>query len=157
MNVLVGFFRTRLSVQPSRFLWMAIVGGISNALLLYVLNTGAALAVRGEALSWLVAIFVAAQIVYVYAQRYLYSTAAAEVERAMHAYRMKQVERIRDCDLDSLEAIGAAGIFGALTRQTRVLCNSAATIVTTTQAVVVVLFALGCLGLPCVPALSLAL
>jgi len=157
MNVLVGFFRTRLSVQPSRFLWMAIVGGISNALLLYVLNTGAALAVRGEALSWLVAIFVAAQIVYVYAQRYLYSTAAAEVQKALHAYRMKQVERIRDCDLDSLEAIGAAKIFGALTRETRILSNSAATIVTAVQAVIVVLFALVYLAWLSVPALVLAL
>ncbi len=157
MRVLVEFFRTRLSVQPSRFVWMVLVGGISNALLLYVLNTGATLAVRNEALSMLVAVFVVAQIIYVYAQRYLYSTAAAEVERAMHAYRMKQVERIRDCDLDSLEAIGAAGIFGALTRQTRVLCNSAATIVTTTQAVVVVLFALVYLAWLSVPALILAL
>jgi len=136
---------------------MAIVGGISNALLLYVLNTGAALAVRGEALSWLVAIFVAAQIVYVYAQRYLYSTAAAEVQKALHAYRMKQVERIRDCDLDSLEAIGAARIFGALTRETRILSNSAATIVTAVQAVIVVLFALVYLAWLSVPALVLAL
>src|SRR5260370_3698356 len=157
MRVLVEFFRTRLSVQPSRFVWMVLVGGISNALLLYVLNTGATLAVRNEALSMLVAVFVVAQIIYVYAQRYLYSTVAAEVERDMHAYRMKQVERIGDCDLDSLEAIGAARIFGALTRQTRILCNSAATIVTTTQAVVVVLFALVYLAWLSVPALILAL
>jgi putative ATP-binding cassette transporter len=142
MNVLIDFFRTRSSFPPSRLVWMAAVAGISNAFLLYVLNAGAANAVHGDALGWLLFAFVATLSVFIFSQRYLFVTTTMELEKILHAYRMQQVERVRHCDLDALEDIGAAVIFGVLTRQTLIISTAGGPIVLGAQAVVVVAFGL---------------
>src|SRR5215469_4716831 len=125
MKVLIDFFRAGSSVAMSRLVWMASVAGLSNALILGVLNAGAANAAHDNALTSLLVIFLIVGVIYVYAQRYLFVTATVEVEKILHAYRMRQVDRVRHCDLDALEAIGPARIFGALTRQPQVISTAA--------------------------------
>lgn len=142
MKVLIDFFRAGSSVATSRLVWMASVAGLTNALILGVLNAGAANAARNGALTSLLVIFLIVSVVYVYAQRYLFVTSTVEVEKILHAYRMRQVDRVRHCDLDALERIGPARIFGALGRQPQVLSTAGATIILGLQSVVIIVFAL---------------
>lgn len=136
---------------------MAAVAGISNAFLLYILNAGAANAVRGDALGWLLLAFLATLLVFILSQRHLFVTTTMELEKILHAYRMQQVERVRHCDLDALESIGAAVIFGALTRQTLVISTAGGPIVLGAQAVIVVIFGLVYLAWLSISALLLSM
>ena len=69
---------------------------------------------------------------------------------------MKQIERIRHCDLDSLEAIGPTMIYGALTRQAQSLYTSTAQIVIGIQSGIVAVFGLIYLGSVNIAALAAA-
>jgi hypothetical protein len=68
MKSLIDFFAARSSIPPARLILMAVVAGISNAMILGLLNAGAANAARGEGLGSLLLMFGAAVLVYVYAQ-----------------------------------------------------------------------------------------
>lgn len=142
MKVLIDFFKAGSSVPTSRLALMAGVAGISNALILSILNAGASNAAHNRALGSLMMMFLVTGVVYVYSQRYLFAVSTVEVEKILHAYRMRQVDRVRHCDLDALEAIGPARIFGALTRQPQVISTAGATIVLGLQNAVVIAFTL---------------
>ena len=77
------------------------------------INMGATAAAHGGPVGQLLAALLIAQVVHTLSQRYVFGVAFGEAERAMDAYRVKQVERVRRCHLDSLEAIGPALIHGA--------------------------------------------
>jgi putative ATP-binding cassette transporter len=59
---------------------------------------------------------------------------------------VRQIERVRHCDLDTLEEIGPARIFGALTRQTQTLGTSVAPILAGAQSAISVVFAMAYLA-----------
>jgi putative ATP-binding cassette transporter len=142
MKTLLKFFRDGSRVPSSRLLLMGGIAGISNALILGVLNAGAANASSGDNLGWLFAIFIIVAMLYVYTQKYLLISATIEIENILHRFRMEQVERVRHCDLDALEKIGPARIYGGLTRQPQVLSTAAGPIVVGFQSAIVVGFTL---------------
>jgi len=146
MNKILAFYRDHGTVPIPRLVLMATVSGIASMLVLGTINTGATAAAHGGPVAGLLAVFLIAQVIYTLAQRYVFSVAFGEAERTMDAYRMKQVERVRRCDLDSLEAIGPALIYGGLTRQTQTLYTSTAYIVIGIQSSVVLVCGLIYLG-----------
>lgn len=125
---------------------MAAVAGGCTIVVLSTLNSGAVNASKDDALGWLFVLFGAAAAVQIYSQRYLHITAFTEIEKSLHTYRMRQVERVRRCNLDALEEIGPARIFGALTRQTQTLATTAPAILAGAQSAISVVFALAYLA-----------
>src|SRR3954470_6688402 len=157
MKALIDFFKARSSVRLYRLFWIASIAGVSNSLLLYILNAGAASAIHGGALGSLLVLFLTAQVIFVAAQRHLFLATTTEVEKVLHAYRIEQVERIRHCDLDALERIGRAKILGGLTRETHTISLASSAIMHGAQSVVVAFFALIYLAWLSLPALVLAI
>jgi putative ATP-binding cassette transporter len=152
MKTLLGFFRSGSSVPLARLFLMSGTAAISSTLILGLLNAGAASAAHGDALTTLMVMFLIASVVYILAQRYLFVVSTVEVEKILHAYRVRQVDRIRHCDLDVLESIGPARIIGALTRQPQVISAAAAPIILGLQSTIVVGFTLIYLAWLSVPA-----
>jgi len=140
MNGLLTFYRTHGTIPISRLVLMAAVSGLGGMLILGTLNLGATFAAAGYPLGQLVSVYLVAQVVYTLSQRYVFGVSYREAERTLDAYRMKQVERIRHCDLDSLEAIGPSLIYGALTRQTQALYTSTVYLVIGIQSAIVLAF-----------------
>jgi putative pyoverdin transport system ATP-binding/permease protein len=157
MKLLFDFFAKRSSTSLPRLFWAASLSGLTSALILYILNTGASHAAQGAALAQLLFMFVVAELIFVFCQRYLLLTSLRETEKVLHLYRQQQIERVRHCDLDVFERIGPARFFSAVTQQTKILSSSIAMIVMASQFVVVVLFALLYLAWLSVPAVVLTL
>jgi putative ATP-binding cassette transporter len=93
---------------------------------------------------------------FVYSQRFVFNTSMVESEKAIHTYRLQQVERVRHCDFDALEAIGPAKVFAALARQGQVLSTTAPTIILGMESAVIIVFVLVYLAWLSVTALALA-
>jgi putative ATP-binding cassette transporter len=157
MKLLFDFFAKRSSTSLPRLFWAASLGGLASALILYILNTGASHAAHGGALAQLLFMFVAAELIFVFCQKYLLLTSMRETEKVLHLYRQQQIERARHCDLDVFERLGPARFFSAVTQQTKILSSSIAIIVMASQFVVIVLFALFYLAWLSIPALLLTL
>ena len=146
MKPVVDFLRAQSALPVQRLAVMAAVAGGCTIVVLSTLNSGAVNASRGDGLGWLLAMFTFAAAVQIYSHRYLYVTTFTEIEKALHVYRMRQIERVRRCDLDALEEIGPARIFGALTHQTQKLATSIAPILALAQSAISVVFALAYLA-----------
>lgn len=146
MKSIIEFLRAQSALPLPRLAFMAAVAGACTIVVLSTLNSGAVNASKGDTLGWLFMLFAAAAAVQIYSQRYLHVTAFTEVEKSLHTYRMRQVERVRHCDLDTIEEIGPARIFGALTRHTQTLATTAAPILAGAQSAISVIFALGYLA-----------
>jgi cyclic peptide transporter len=155
MKELIAFFAARSFVPPARLAWMAVVAGISNAFILGLLNAGAANAARGGGRGMLLLMFFATGLVYVYAQRYLFVVTTVEAEKILHVYRMAQIERVRQCDLDAIERIGPARIFNALTRQPQIISTAAGPIILGVQSAITIAFSLLYLAWLSIPAVVL--
>lgn len=146
MKPVIDFLKGQSNLPIPRLAFMAAVAGGCTIVVLSTLNSGAVNASKGDALGWLFVLFAAAAAAQIYSQRYLHITALTEVEKSLHTYRMRQVERVRRCNLDALEEIGPARIFGALTRQTQTLATTAPAILAGAQSAISVVFALAYLA-----------
>jgi putative pyoverdin transport system ATP-binding/permease protein len=142
MLTLIRFLRRETDIGLPRLVVYAAIAGISNALILGILNVSAGAAAKGEASGSMLALFGAACLTYWVTQRHLFLTTMAHIEGALHRYRMAQVTRVLHSDLDALERIGPARIFGALTRQTQTISTAAGPIVLGVQSVVIIVFTL---------------
>ena len=157
MKLLLEFFSKRSATPPWRLFWAASISGLMSAVVLYILNAGASHAAQGEALARYLVMFIAAELIFLYCQKYLLLTALRETEKVLHLYRRQQIERARHCDLDAFERIGPARFFAAVTQQTKILSSSISMVVMASQFVVVVMFALLYLAWLSVPAVLLTL
>jgi putative ATP-binding cassette transporter len=157
MKQLLEFFSKHSATSPWRLFWAASISGLMSAVVLYILNAGASHAEHGEALARYLVMFIAAELIFLYCQKYLLLTALRETEKVLHLYRQQQIERARHCDLDAFERIGPARFFAAVTQQTKILSSSISMVVMASQFVVVVIFALLYLAWLSVPAFILTL
>ena len=157
MKLLLEFFSKHSATPPWRLFWAASISGLMSAVVLYILNAGASTAAQGGTLAHYLGMFVAAELPFLYRQKYLLLTALRETEKVLHLYRQRQIERARHCDLDAFERIGPARFFAAVTQQTKILSSSISMVVMASQFVVVVIFALLYLAWLSVPAVLLTL
>ncbi len=157
MKQVYEFFAKRSGIAPMRLLWAASIGGFMSSAVLYILNTGASNAARDGSLTSFLVSFVAAELIFIFCQRYLLLTTLRETEQVLDGYRQLQLERARHCDLDTFERIGPARFFAAVTQQTKILSSSVSMIVMASQFVIVVFFAIMYLAWLSIPAVLLTL
>lgn len=157
MKQIYEFLAKRISVSPLRLLWAAGVTGFMSSAILYILNMGASEAALSGSLAQLLVSFVAAELLFIFCQRYLLLTTLRETEQTLDTYRQRQLERARICSLDAFEQIGPATFFAAVTQQTKILSSSVSTIVMASQFVIVIFFAILYLAWLSIPAVVLTL
>jgi putative ATP-binding cassette transporter len=129
-----------VKISVPRLCVFATLAGVSNALIIAMINTGATTAARGEVDRWAAMVFILSLLLYVWSQRFLFSTTSKEVEAAIHRLRLRLMDDVRHSELASLEAIGRADIYANITKQTATLTQAAVVITVAVQSSVLIFF-----------------
>jgi putative ATP-binding cassette transporter len=138
---LVTLLRMISSGSLRRMVLMALVAGLSNALVLALINSAADRgAIRNGANLRLAVIFAIVVVLYTLSQRFLMFTAAREVEGLIHRIRVRLIEAVRHSELADVDRIGRTRIFNATSKEIQALAQSSATLATVVQMGVLVSF-----------------
>ena len=131
---LVTLLRTISAGSLRRMVLMALVAGLSNALVLALINSAADRgAIRSGANVRLAVIFAIVVVLYTISQRFLLFTAAKQVESLIHRIRVRLIEAVRHSELADIDRIGRSRIFNAASKEIQTLAQSSATLATVVQ------------------------
>jgi putative ATP-binding cassette transporter len=139
--MLLQLIRQEIQTSLPKLLVMAVLAGISNALIIGVINIGAEAASRGQVSLSAAMLFILALLIYLQSQRYILATTTIEVEAAIHRIRLRLMDHVRHSELLPLESIGRSEIVGAITKETQTLSQAATVVVIAAQGSVLILFA----------------
>lgn len=137
---LLRLLRTETTIDLRRLLFMAVVAGLSNALVLAVINSAAGRAPSEGSGIRLAVMFAIVLLLYTVSQRYLLSEAAREIERILHGVRTRLIEEVRRCELPDIERIGRTRIYDAVSKEIQSLAQSTNVLVLIGQLVILVVF-----------------
>ena len=138
---LVTLLRTISAGSLRRMMLMAVIAGLSNALVLALVNSAADRGViRNGANLRLAVMFAIVVVLYTLSQRFLMFTAAKEVEGLIHRIRVRLIEAVRHSELVDVDRIGKTHIFNGASKEIQALAQSSATLAAVVQMSVLVLF-----------------
>lgn len=149
--VLFRFFVKDATLSLPTLIWIAAVAGISNVAILGILNSAAEKVSAGGRGVWYLALFLIAIALYSLTQRQVMASTTNEVEKIIRKHRLDITDLIRRCDLASLEQVGRANIYAAVTRETLTISQTAGPLVMAFQSSVLTVFALAYLAWLTVP------
>ncbi|MEM6797155.1 MAG: cyclic peptide export ABC transporter, partial [Acidobacteriota bacterium] len=125
---------------------MAATAGLSNALVLAVINSAAG-HVDGTKIGFhYVVMFGSALGLYVLTQKYIMMTSTREVENMLHGIRLRIADKIRKADLRALEKIGRSEIYDSVNKATLTISQAAALLVVGCQSGLLIAFTLVYIG-----------
>jgi putative ATP-binding cassette transporter len=137
-----AFLNAHASVSLPRVIVIAGIAGLSNSLLLWVVNSGAhSVANRTSNIRGLV-LFVIAITIYILTQRSILHTSSREVEQIIERLRINLLEKIRGADLQALEGLGRAQIYASVNRDTLTISQAATPLMIACQGSILVAFSL---------------
>ena len=132
--------REESDISLPRIVFVATVAGISNALVLAVINMAAGQATEFVGFPRLLAVFLAVIGLYVVTQWYVMTTTAQEMDRILHRIRLRITGKVRRADLRAFETIGHTEIYHGLHKDTAVISQSSMNVVDGAQSALLVLF-----------------
>jgi len=138
---LLQLLRREAAISPWFVLMIACISGISNALVLTIINAAAALT-ADDAYGLYLLGFVLTIGVYLGAQAYILTTTIHEVEGILHRLRLQIMNKIRDAELGPLEHLGRARIYAGIAQDMQTISDAAMPIVMMCQAAILILFTL---------------
>ena len=137
-NGLIKFLRREATLSPRKALTVAAVAGLTNAMILAIINTAAEHAEQSESRPLYAVFFAAAMLLYVASQRWILTQAAEQVEAMIH--RMRIVSHLQYCELLDVEQLGRAVIYSGIARHMQTLSQSASTVTIAVQMAILILF-----------------
>ncbi|WP_310463059.1 cyclic peptide export ABC transporter [Sphaerotilus sp.] len=141
MQQLKRFLTQEAGVPKRRIVVMSLLTGACNALMLGLLNVAAAHAGDESGHDGrLFAAYLAAFALYVYTQRRSMLEAMGAVERTIERLRLRLTDKVRRSPLRLIEQTGGLPGFAALTQDTQVIAQAGEQVVTTLQAMVILVF-----------------
>lgn len=139
-NGLIRFLRQEATLSPRKALTVAAVAGLTNAMILAVINSAAEHAEQSESRPIYAVFFALAMVLYVVAQRWILTKAAEQVEAMIHRVRMRIVSQLQYCELLDVEQLGRAVIYSGIARHMQTLSQSASTVTIAVQMAILILF-----------------
>jgi putative ATP-binding cassette transporter len=133
--------RSESAIDLRRMIGMAIIAGLSNAMVLAVINAAATPGTQTSGKARLAVMFVTVLIAYSISQRYLMFEASKEIERIIHRVRSRLTAAVRDSELPQIEHIGRTRIFNAISKEIQALAQNTNTLVAVSQMSLLVVFA----------------
>ncbi len=118
----------------------AAVAGISNAGILAVINAAAAHASGNNHDVWHMALFAVIMALYVLAQKHTMLTTTSEIEQVLDRIRVRIADKVRRCDLHTLERIGRSDIYACVSKETLTVSQSATVLVVGAQSAILIFF-----------------
>jgi putative ATP-binding cassette transporter len=141
MNLL-RLLRVESRISPARLFAVATLSGLSNALILAIINDSAQRATDDAANFRGLVLFAIVLTLYIVSQKHILVTSTAEIERILDSIRVRIAEKILRSDLLPLERIGRATIYASVSKETLTISQAAAIIVIACQAAILTLFTL---------------
>jgi putative ATP-binding cassette transporter len=136
----IQLFRKEMHGSLPRLVFMAALGGISNAALLAALNAGAQATGKSDKPSlWAAGLFLVSLFLFIKTQHYILITATVEIESIIHKLRVRLMDKLRQSELVPMERIGRGRIVGAITGDTAVLTQASTVVVFSVQSLVLVI------------------
>jgi len=133
--------RREMHSSLPKLLLMSGLGGISNALLLAVINAAVQGTSDGHPPGFAAAtLFLAALFMFMRAQLYVTVTSASEIEGIIHKLRLRVTDYVRNSELLEVENITGARIISGLTSDTAVLSQASNILCFTVQGAILIFF-----------------
>jgi len=133
--------RSESAINLRRMFGMAVIAGLSNAMILAVINAAASPSAQAAGKARMAIMFVTVLIAFTISQRYLMFEASKEIERIIHRVRSRLTAAVRDSELADIEHIGRTRIFNAISKEIQALAQNTNTLVAVTQMSLLVVFA----------------
>jgi putative ATP-binding cassette transporter len=140
MNFL-RLLRSESAIDLRRMFAMAVIAGLSNAMVLAIINAAADPSAQSKGTSRLAIMFITVLVVYSISQRYLMFEASKEIERIIHRVRSRLTAAVRDSELAEIERIGRTRIYNAISKEIQALAQNTTTLVAVSQMSLLVVFA----------------
>lgn len=137
---IVGLLLRRRPRFLRDFIFFVVVAGLGNAVVLAIVNAASLKALDAEANGWYLALYAIAVTAFLLAQYHIASASALEAERVMDTVRTDIARHIAHAELESLERIGHAQVFGCVNRDTIIVSQAAASAPAACQSVVMIGF-----------------
>jgi len=119
---------------------VSAVAGLSNALVLAIINVAATRAAHRESSDRLLLLFILTVAIYAVGLKHFMVTALTEVEKILDHLRVRLADKIRRCDLEPLEEIGRTRIYASITKETTTISQAALSLVVGAQASILIVF-----------------
>jgi putative ATP-binding cassette transporter len=151
------FLRTHSTVPLSRVIAVAGIAGLSNALLLMIINAASHSATDDGSrtvmfrllgseitlsIGQLFLLFAIVITCYILTQRYILRVASSEVEKIIATIRVNLSDKIRQSDLHAIEGLGRAQLYGSLNADTITISQATAPMIIASQGSILVAFSL---------------
>jgi|AGTN01.1.fsa_nt_gi cyclic peptide transporter len=128
--------------KPYKIAAMAALAGVSNALILAIINVAASDVSMGGVSIRMVVMFALAMGLYALSQRYIMIASATEVENIIHRIRVNMSEKLRQADLQGLQRAGQSEIYAVISRETSTISQAVAILVIGCQSAILIVFTL---------------
>ncbi len=138
--LLLDFFKKESDVPKGPIIFMGILSGIANSIVLGVINQGAQKVSNNEEVTQLAFIFLISVALFIYTRKYSLSQATIMVEQAIRRVRVRITDKIRRTELTFVEKNDRAQIYTYLTQDTNLISQSGLTVISAIQSVVVIIF-----------------
>lgn len=138
---LLTFMTQETEVSKQRILLLAGVSGIANGLLLVIINEAASGLTEGVFEAHLFVQYLLTFILFIFAQRASQREAVAAVEWALQRVRVRIANKVRLCDLRTVEGLGDISSYSPLTQGANTISQSAMYLVTGIESLLVLIFA----------------
>jgi putative pyoverdin transport system ATP-binding/permease protein len=144
MKLLHLLFRES-AISPWFVLLIASLSGLSNSLLLAVINMATQQSSRNSQ-PFDIILFVVVLSAYLLFQRYLLITTVSEIERILHRVRLRIVNKINDAELLPLEQLGRSLIYASVTKEMQTISSASIGMVMLAQSGLLIIFTLVYIG-----------
>ena len=156
MPPLLEFLRAESQISLRRFFLLSMVSGLSNALVLTILNNASASG-KSDGRFYLLILAQLMIVTYAVSQRYLTVSSVSEVERVLHKIRVRVADKIRKAELRELETVGRARIYATVSKETMTISQASLALVLGCQAAILLVFASIYIAILSLPALVVSI
>ena len=125
----------------SGFAFLAVLSGLSNALVLAILNNAAATS-GGEGGALLLLALVLVIAIYALSQNAIMQAAAREIEGVLHALRKRMLAAAATSNLLRLDGIGRSVIYAGVTRETQAISEAQTVLIVGCQSAILIVLTL---------------
>ncbi len=137
---LVNLLRDESQVSLGGLAFVSVLSGLSNALILVIVNQAVEDTASGSHTTQLLLLFAVVFSLFLLTRRHVLIVTAKEIERILHKIRIQIADLIRQSDLLKLEKIGRSEIFAAMQRETATISNARVPSVLAIQSTVLFFF-----------------
>ena len=144
---LFAFIKREATLSPRKALLVATVAGVSNALILAIVNNAAESASGNEVMRPLYAVaFIVVMVFYVVSQRWILTQVSEQIESIIHRVRLRIMHAVKDVDFIDAEQIGRELIYNSVSTHAQTLSQAASTLTIGLQMGILVMFTAAYLG-----------